>query len=110
MSEKKSETTEPETDKKEKSKGEDNVIFVGNKPLVNYVRGVIVQFKRFEAKEVVIRSRGKFISKAVDVAEIAKRSLIDINIKVKDISISSEAFEIEGRKTNISTMDIVLTK
>jgi archaea-specific DNA-binding protein len=94
----------------EKQKSGDNIIFVGNKPLVNYVRGVIVQFKRFEAKEVIIRSRGKFISKAVDVAEIAKRSLVEINVKIKDISISSEAFEIEGRKTNISTMDIVLTK
>ena len=86
----------------------DNIIFIGSKPLVNYVRGVIVQFKKHGAKEVVIKSRGKFISKAVDVAEIAKRSLNDINAEVKGISIASESFEAEGKKTNISTMDIVL--
>jgi len=58
----------------------------------------------------VIKSRGKFISKAVDVAEVSKRSLEGQQIKVKSISISSESFETEGRRTNISTMDIVLGK
>ncbi len=85
-----------------------NVIFVGSKPLVNYIRGVITQFNKRDAKEVIIKSRGKFISKAVDVAEVAKRSLEEKNIKVKSISISSESFEAEGKRTNISTMDIVL--
>lgn len=95
---------------KEFKKENDNVIFVGGKPLVNYVRGVIVQLKKNDFGEVVIRSRGKFISKAVDVAEIAKRTLTDLNLKVKEIKIASESFEVEGKKTNISTMDIVLTK
>ena len=85
-----------------------NVIFIGSKPLVNYIRGVVAQFNRANASEVIIKSRGKFISKAVDVAEVAKRSLTDKNIKVKSISISSESFEADGRRTNISTMDIVL--
>lgn len=88
----------------------DNVIFVGGKPLVNYVRGVIVQFNKGLSDEVIIRSRGKFISKAVDVAEIAKRTLQEKNIFVKSVGIASESFEIEGKKTNISTMDIVLAK
>ena len=86
-----------------------NVIFVGSKPLVNYIRGVITQFNRGDAKEVIIKSRGKFISRAVDVAEVAKRSLESKKIHVKNISISSESFETEGKKTNISTMDIVLS-
>lgn len=85
-----------------------NNIFVGNKPLVNYIRGVITQFTKFGAEEVTIKSRGKFISKAVDVAEVAKRSLEEKNVYIKDIKIASESFETEGRKTNISTMDIVL--
>ena len=84
-----------------------NVIFVGSKPLVNYIRGVITQFSKRGAKEVIIKSRGKFISRAVDIAEVAKRSLE--NIKVKEINISSESFETEGKKTNISTMDIILS-
>ena len=102
---------EQETNKKEtyKTEGENsNNIFVGGKPLVNYIRGVIIQFNKKEAQEVIIKSRGKFISKAVDVAEVAKRSLENKNIKVKDIKISSESFETEGKRTNISTMDIIL--
>jgi len=86
----------------------DNVIFVGSKPLVNYIRGVITQFKKRDASEVIIKSRGKFISKAVDIAEVARRSLADRKVSVKDITISSDSFETEGRQTNISTMDIVL--
>jgi len=88
----------------------DNVVFVGSKPLVNYIRGVMTQFTKWNAPEVTIKSRGKFISKAVDVAEVSKRSLEELNAYVKDIKISSESFESEGKKTNISTMDIVLGK
>ena len=95
---------------KEARKENDNVIFVGNKPLVNYIRGVITQFNRREASEVVIKSRGKFISKAVDIAEISKRSLVEKGIKVKDISIASDSFDADGKQTNISTMDIVLSR
>lgn len=91
-------------------KGNDNIVFIGSKPLVNYIRGVITQFNRGETPEVVIKSRGKFISKAVDVAEVAKRTLQEKNVFIKDIKISSESFEADGKKTNISTMDITLAK
>ncbi len=95
---------------KKERKENDNVIFIGPKPLVNYIRGVITQFTRCNAPEVTIKSRGKFISKAVDVAEIAKRSLEDKKAYVKEVKIASESFESEGKKTNISTMDIVLAR
>lgn len=91
------------------SNSNDNVIFVGSKPLVNYIRGVITQFTKKEAAEVVIKSRGKFISKAVDVAEVSKRSL-EGGVTIKGINIGSESFEADGKKTNISTMDIILSK
>lgn len=86
----------------------ENIIFVGGKPLVNYIRAVMTQFTKWNAKEVTIKSRGKFISKAVDVAEVAKRSLDGEKARIKDIKIASESFETDGKKTNISTMDIVL--
>jgi len=69
---------------------------------------VITQFTRKDLSEVVIKSRGKFISKAVDVAEVAKRSLE--KVAVKEIKIGSESFEGDGKKTNISTMDITLAR
>jgi len=89
-----------------------NIIFIGEKPFMNYVTAVVTQFKTKGQKEVVIKARGKFISRAVDVAEVsAKKFLKDGNIKVKDIKINSEEFENkEGRKVNVSTIDIILEK
>jgi len=98
---KKSEVT---NEKKER----DNVVYVGSKPLVNYIRSIIAQFNRQNSSEVLIRSRGKFISKAVDIAEVSKRSLQEIGVNVKSIGIASESFEKDGKTTNVSTMEIVL--
>lgn len=93
-------------------KGDDNVVFIGNKPFMNYVTGVVMQFTTKNSKEVVIKARGKFISRAVDVAEVAsKRFLKEHDVAVKDIKINSEEFENkEGRKVNVSTIEITLAK
>ncbi len=85
-----------------------NVVFIGSKPLVNYIKSIIMQFNKRNMLEVVIKSRGKFISKAVDAAEVSKRVLEKKGVKVKNIAISGDSFEKEGKRTNISTMDIVL--
>lgn len=93
-------------------KTEENVVFIGGKPFMNYVTGVVMQFTTKGAKEVTIKARGKFIARAVDVAEVAtKRFLKEHGIEVKDIKIDSEEFENkEGKKVNVSTIDIVLHK
>jgi len=97
---------------KEKTKVDDNVIFVGNKPFMNYVTGVVMQFTTKGSNEVVVKARGKFISRAVDIAEVAtKRFLKEHNVDVKDIKIDSEEFENkEGKRVNVSTMEITLKK
>lgn len=89
-----------------------NIIFIGEKPFMNYVTGVVTQFKTKNQKEVVIKARGKFISRAVDVAEVAaKKFLKEESIKVRDIKINSEEFENkEGKKVNVSTIEITLEK
>jgi archaea-specific DNA-binding protein len=100
------------TDNYDNRRTDDNVIFIGGKPFMNYVTGVVMQFTTNNATEVDIKARGKFISKAVDVAEVAsKRFLKDQNISVKNIKIDSEEFvNKEGRKVNVSTLDITLSK
>lgn len=100
------------TDDKERKRTSENIVFIGGKPFMNYVTGVVMQFTTNSAPEVCIKSRGKFISKAVDVAEVAaKRFLKDQNIYVKEMKINSEEFENkEGKKVNVSTLDIVLAK
>ena len=94
------------------AKGEENNVYIGGKPFMNYVTGVVMQFSTKGEKEVIIKARGKFISRAVDVAEVCrKRFLKDQNIDIKEIKVDSEEFENkEGRKVNVSTMDIVLAK
>jgi len=91
---------------------DDNVVFIGGKPFMNYVTGVVMQFTTKGAKEVAIKARGKFISRAVDVAEVCrKRFLKEQGIDLKEIKIDSEEFENkEGRKVNVSTIDIILVK
>jgi DNA-binding protein len=99
-------------EKRTRDPRDENTVFIGGKPFMNYVTGVVMQFTTKGAKEVIIRARGKFIARAVDVAEVAtKRFLKEHNITVKDIKINSEEFENkEGRKVNVSTIDITLTK
>lgn len=101
-----------ETKPAKKDFGKDNTIFVGIKPFMNYVTGVVMQFQNKGQKEVIVGARGKFISKAVDVVEVAKRTFLkDENIKIKDIKISSEPFENkEGRRIFVSAIEIKLEK
>ena len=96
----------------EEKRTKENIVFIGGKPFMNYVTGVVMQFTTNNAPEVVIKARGKFISKAVDVAEVArKRFLKESNISVKEIKIDSEEFENkERKKVNVSIIDIVLKR
>jgi DNA-binding protein len=89
---------------------DEQVIFVGGKPVMNYVTAVLMQFQTKGASTVVIKSRGKFISRAVDVVEVARNRFLK-DIEVKDIKIGSEEFtNKEGKQVRISTLEITLAK
>jgi len=91
--------------------GDDNNIFVGNKPFMNYITGVVMQFTTKQASEVIVKARGKFISRAVDIAEVASKRFLDNTIAIKDIRVDSEEFtNREGRQVRVSTIEIVLYK
>jgi len=96
----------------EDTKENENVVFIGTKPFMNYVTSVVMQFTTKKKDEVVIKARGKFITRAVDVAEVSrKRFLTEENVAVKDIKIDSEEFENkEKKKVNVSTIEITLLK
>ena len=90
---------------------DDNNIFVGEKPFMNYVTGVVIQFTTKNAPEVVVRARGKFISRAVDVVEVIRNRFLKDQVRVKDIRIASEEFKNkEGKDVRVSTIDITLEK
>ena len=92
-------------------KSKENSICIGGKPFMNYVTGVIIQFNK-DVDEVVVKARGKFITKGVDVAEVARRKFLqNQNVSVKNVSIGSEEFENkEGKMIHVSTLEIVLKK
>jgi len=93
----------------ELERSNDNVIFVGRKPSMAYVLGVITQFSDGRP-EVHIRARGKAISRAVDVAEIVRRRFVS-DLQIKSIDIGTEERELEDKtKINVSTIDILLVK
>ncbi len=90
--------------------GDDNSIFIGNKPFMNYVTAVVMQFTTKNTPEVIVKARGKFISRAVDVAEVACKRFME-SAEVKDIKIDSEEFtNKEGREVRVSNIEITLSK
>ncbi len=92
-------------------KTDDHTVFVGNKPFMNYVTGVVMQFTTQNAKEVVVKARGKFIARAVDIAEVATKRFLENTVNIKDIKIDSEEFENkEGKTVRVSTIEILLAK
>lgn len=91
--------------------GDEHTVFVGNKPFMNYVTGVVMQFTTQGADEVVIKGRGKFISRCVDIAEVASKRFLDNMVQTKHIKIDSEEFENnEGRQVRVSTIEITLKR
>ena len=89
----------------------DHTVFVGNKPFMNYVTGVVMQFTTQGVDEVVVKARGKFISRAVDIAEVSYKRFLEGQVEVKDIKINSEQFQNkEGKQVRVSTIEIFLKK
>ena len=100
-----------EATKKEtvKEKRDENTIFVGSKPPMSYVLAVVTQFNMGGSDEVVIKARGRAISRAVDTAEIVRNKFVT-DAEVKEINISTEAMtNEEGRTSNVSSIEIILT-
>jgi len=91
---------------------DENVVYIGAKPFMNYVTSVVMQFTTKKRDSVIIKARGKFITRAVDVAEIVRKKFLkDQNLKITNIKIDSEEFENkEGKKVSVSTIEITLVK
>ena len=89
---------------------EENTIFIGKKETMNYVMALLTQFNS-GSDEVVIKARGRAISKAVDVAEITKNRFME-EAKITDIVTDTEQIENEdgSGSTNVSSIEITMKK
>ncbi len=87
----------------------ENVVYIGKKPVMNYVLAVVTQFNN-GAKTVRIKARGNTISRAVDVAEISRSRFLQ-DSKVDHIAINSEQLQNEdGTTSKVSTIEIQISK
>ena len=87
----------------------ENLVRVGNKPLMNYVVACVTLLNS-GTEEVMVRARGHAICTAVDAVETLRRAFIK-DIIIKSINIDSEEITFpDGNKSNTSFIEILLTK
>lgn len=87
-----------------------NTVYIGSKPPMAYVMALITSFNNTGADSVVLKARGRAISRAVDVAEIARGRYLN-DLKTEKIEIGSEQMPTEdGRTRGVSTIAITLRK
>ncbi len=104
--------------KVEKKKMDENTVYIGTKPFMNYVTAVVMQITTRNHKEIKVIARGKFISKAVDVVEVARNRFLEGKNKVivTGVQIGSEKFNRpdedgkKGREISVSTIEITVAK
>jgi len=88
---------------------DENTIFIGKKPVMNYVLAVVTQFNS-GSSEIVIKARGRAISRAVDVAEIVRNRFIK-EAQLKDIRIATEEVTTDdGATLKVSSIEIFMEK
>jgi DNA-binding protein len=108
--------TKPKTEAKAEAKAEapkprrdESVVFVGSKPLMSYITACVTQLNR-NPEELVIKARGRAISRAVDVAEVLRNRFMP-DLVVSNIDISTEQVKTaEGNVANVSAMEITLVR
>ena len=89
---------------------EENTVFVGNKPVTAYVMACVTQFNR-NANSIVLKARGRAISRAVDVAEVLRHRFMKGLVEITSIETGTEQIETrEGNLSNISSIEITVTK
>jgi len=76
---------------------------------MNYVLAVVTQMNS-GVSEVMLKARGRAISRAVDVAEIVRNKFLP-EVQLGSINISTEEIQnAEGSNSNVSAIEIQLNK
>jgi len=87
----------------------ENIVFIGQKPVMNYVVACLTYFNS-GAKKVIIKARGRAISRAVDTTELLRRSFVK-DLKLNGINLSTEEVtRSEGQKAKVSAIEIAVAK
>ncbi len=85
-----------------------NEIFIGKKPLMTYVTATLVQLAN--EPTVLIKARGKSITRAVDVAQIIVKRMDNMGYKIGHVKIGSQMIQSEdGKERNVSTIEVQIS-
>lgn len=86
-----------------------NEILIGKKPLMTYVTATLVQLAN--EPTVVVKARGRSITRAVDVAQIIVKRMGNIGYKIGSVKIGSETIQSEdGKLRNVSTIEVQVSR
>jgi DNA-binding protein len=97
------------TERPERPKRDESVVYVGSKPLMSYITACVTQLNR-NPEEVIIKARGRAISRAVDVAEVLRNRFMP-DLKIRNIAISTEQVKTaEGNTANVSAIEVTLIR
>ncbi|MBU7013633.1 MAG: DNA-binding protein Alba [Theionarchaea archaeon] len=89
---------------------DEDVVYIGRKPVMSYVLAAVTQFNTGNSNKVVLKARGRAISKAVDVSEIVRNKFIQ-ELNVDDIKTGTEEVKREdGSVSNVSSIEIYMSK
>ena len=87
---------------------EDNIIYIGRKPVMSYVMATLATFNN-NNESVHLKARGRAITTAVDVAEITRNRYMT-EMEHPEILIGTEQVEDDRGTRNVSTMTITMNK
>ncbi|MFX0135046.1 MAG: DNA-binding protein Alba [Candidatus Hodarchaeota archaeon] len=89
-------------------KEHDNIVYIGQKSAMNYVMACFAIIQG-GSKDIIIKARGRAISRAVDVAEILRSRFLENQVKIKDILTGTETISSKDRGDfSVSTIEITL--
>jgi len=90
-------------------RSEPNVIYIGKKGVMAYVLSAVLQLS--QSSFIVIKSRGRAISKAVDVSQVLINRFGEGKYFIKETNLGTEAIHTpEGITRNVSTCEIIVAK
>jgi archaea-specific DNA-binding protein len=87
-----------------------NEIFIGKKPLMTYVTATLVQLAN--EPTVIVKARGKSITRAVDVAQIIVKRMDSLGYRISNVKLGSDVLNsIDSDKPRtVSTIDVSISR
>lgn len=88
-----------------------SIVYIGKKPVTNYVVAIMTALNSRESEgKVILKARGQAITQLVNVVEVLRNKFLR-DIEISDINIGTEELEgFDDRPRKVSTMEIILKR